>query len=281
VVAANGQARPAGRGTPLVNGDAVRTEKGSYAVIAFRDQSKITVTAESEFKLENVKFSGAKADSGNFAVRVVRGGARALTGLLARNQPQNVQVRMLTSVVGVRGTGIDAMFGLDCIAPNQCAQGAFVHTWEGVVALEEGGRSLVIPTGQTGVFNPTFQRLTLIERRPQFMIDEPAPRPDEVPVDFDNLFGVVQLDGFPTGLYAYVRDGHIEFFGRMRSIDLGPGESGYLQDGADTPVRLADTPLFMLNDPYPLPEQFNEGTIRLLDVLNLGGRPGDVICEVQ
>ena len=281
VVGANGQTRPGGKGAPLVNGDTVRTEKGSHAIIAFRDQSKVTVTAESEFKLENVRFTGAKADSGNFVVRVVRGGARALTGLLARSEPKNVQVHMLTAVVGVRGTGIDAMFGLDCVAPDQCAQGAFVHTWQGVVALEVGARSLLIPLGQTGVFNPKFDRLTLVEQRPQFMIDEPAPRPDGVPVDFENLFGVFRLDGYPTGLYVAVRDGHIEFFGRVGSIDLGPGESGYLTDGGDTPQRLADQPPFLLNDPYPLPEQFNEQTVRLLEVLNPGGGPGDVICEVQ
>jgi hypothetical protein len=281
VVAANGQTRPAGKGTPLVNGETVRTEKGSHAIIAFRDQSKVTVTAGSEFKLENVRFTGAKADSGNFVVRVVRGGARALTGLLARNQPQNVRVHMLTAVVGVRGTGIDAMFGLDCVAPNQCAQGAFVHTWEGAVAMEVGARSLLIPLGQTGVYNPTFDRLTLVERRPQFMIDEPAPRPDMVDIDFDNLFGVFRLDGYPTGLYVVVRDGHIEFFGRVGSIDLGPGESAYLEDGRDTPQRLAEQPPFLLNDPYPLPERFDESTVRLLEVLNPGGSPGDVICEVQ
>ena len=281
VVAANGQTRPAGKGTPLVNGESVRTGKGSHAIIAFRDQTKVTVTAESEFKLENVKFTGVKADSGNFVVRIVRGGARALTGLLAKSQPENVRVNMLTAVVGVRGTGIDAMFGLDCVAPSQCAQGAFVHTWEGAVALEVGGRSLLIPLGQTGVFNPKFDRLTLVERRPQFMIDEPAPRPDGIEVDFDNLFGVFRLDGYPTGLYAIVRDGHIEFFGSAGSIDLGPGESGYLADGQDTPVRLADQPPFLLNDPYPLPDRFDEQTIRLLEVLNPGGSAGDLICEVQ
>jgi hypothetical protein len=48
-----------------------------------------------------------------------------------------------------------------------------------------------------------------------------------------------------------------------------------------TPVRLAEQPPFLVNDPYPAPEQFDETTIRLLEVLNPGGSPGDVICEVQ
>jgi hypothetical protein len=281
VVGADGQARTAIKGTPLINGETVRTSAASYAVLGFRDESKVTVIASSEFKLENVRFSGAKSDSGNFVVRVVRGGARALTGLLARSQPQNVQVNMVTAVVGIRGTGLDGMFGQDCIGPNQCGDGAFVHTWEGTVALEASGQSLIIPAGQTGVFNPQFDRLALLEVRPQFMIEEPSPRPDTVEVDFSNLFAAATLDAIRAGLYVAVRDGHVEFVGSVGAIDLGTGEAGYLGEDMTTPIRLAEQPPFLVNDPYPAPENFDEKTIRLLEVLNPGGGTGDVICEVQ
>ena len=281
VIGLDGQSRPAVKGTPLVNGEAVRTAAASYAVLGFRDESKVTVIANSEFKLENVRFSGAKSDSGNFVVRVVRGGARALTGLLAKSEPQNVQVNMVTAVVGIRGTGLDGMFGQDCLGPNQCGEGAFVHTWEGTVALEAGGRSIVIPTGQTGVFNPAFDRLALLETRPQFMIDEPSPRPDGVEVDFSNLFAVATLDAIRAGLYVAVRDGHVTFTGSVGAIDLGQGEAGYLGEGMTAPIRLVEQPSFLVNDPYPAPEAFDEKTIRLLEVLNPGGGVGDVICEVQ
>ena len=281
VIGVDGQTRTATKGTPLVNGETVRTGAASYAVLGFRDESKVTVIANSEFKLENVRFAGAKSDSGNFVVRVVRGGARALTGLLAKSQPQNVQVNMVTAVVGIRGTGLDGMFGQDCIGPNQCGDGAFVHTWEGVVALEAGGQSILIPAGQTGVFNPQFDRLALLEVRPQFMIEEPSPRPDTVEIDFNNLFAAATLDAIRAGLYVAVRDGHVEFIGGVGAIDLGQGEAGYLGEGMNTPIRLSAQPSFLVNDPYPAPEQFDEKTIRLLEVLNPGGGAGDVICEVQ
>ena len=281
VIGVDGQSRTGIKGTPLINGEMVRTSAASYAVIAFRDESKVTVIASSEFKLENVRFSGAKSDSGNFVVRVVRGGARALTGLLGKSQPQNVQINMVTAVVGIRGTGLDGMFGQDCISPDRCAEGAFVHTWEGSVALEAGGRSLLIPAGQTGVFNPQFDRLALVETRPQFMIDEPSPRPDTVEVDFSNLFAATTLDAIRAGLYVAVRAGHVAFAGSAGAIDLGTGEAGHLGEGMTTPVRLTEQPSFLVTDPYPAPEQFDEKTIRLLEVLNPGGNAGDVICEVQ
>jgi hypothetical protein len=39
-------------------------------------------------------------------------------------------------------------------------------------------------------------------------------------------------------------------------------------------------PRFLEEDPIPAPESFDERTLRLLEVLNPGGNPGDVICEM-
>jgi hypothetical protein len=39
-------------------------------------------------------------------------------------------------------------------------------------------------------------------------------------------------------------------------------------------------PDFLLSDPYPRPDKFDEQTIRLLDVLNPGGSPDGLICTM-
>lgn len=279
LVAPTGETRPISNGAPLFNGDTVRTDKASYAVIAFRDRSKVIVIAESEFKLENVRFSGAQSDQGNFIVRIVRGGARALTGLLAKREPKSVQINMITAVIGIRGTGVDGRLALDCVA-GACSEAAFAYTWEGSVFLQVGDRGIVIDTDRAGVYNPSQDRLALLDVVPQFFLDETAPRPDQVDVDFDNLFASVGIEGFPPGFYVGMQDGHVNFAGSGGSIDLGPGESGYLGEGQDVPVRLREYPAFLLTDPYPKPDKFDEQTLRLLDVLNPGGGPGNVICEM-
>lgn len=274
-----GEARPIARGAPLFNGDTVRTDKGSYAVLAFRDRSKVTIISETEFKLENVRFSGPQYDQGNFVVRVVKGGVRALTGLLAKREPKTVQINTLTATVGIRGTGVDGRLALDCVG-GSCAEAAFIYTWEGAVSLQAGQRSLDIDSGRAGVFNPAQDRLALLDSVPQFFLDETAPRPDNVQVDFENLFAFIGVDGYPAGFYIGMLDGHVEFAGSGGFIDLGPGEAGYLGDGQSVPVRLVRYPDFLLSDPYPRPEKFDEQTVRLLDVLNPGGGPGDLICNM-
>lgn len=279
VIGQDGKPRVVTAGMPLVNGETVRTEKDAFVVLAFRDESKVTVVSDSEFKLQDVRFAGARADSGNFIVRVVRGGARALTGLLAKREPKSVRIEMLTATIGIRGTGVDGRLAPECIS-GKCTEAAYAYTWEGAIALQVGERAIVIETGRAGVFNPAQDRLTLLDRIPQFFLDETAPRPDEVKVDFDALFGPTGAEAFPHGLYVSLRDGSVEFLGRTGSLGLVAGESGFLGEDQGTPVRLARTPPFLEQDPYPAPENFDEQTIRLLEILNPGGNPGDLICEL-
>ena len=278
-IGADGQARPLAKGAPLQNGELVRTQKESWAVLAFRDQSVITVVAESELKLEDVRIALQPAPADNFVVRILKGGARSLTGLIAKRQPGSVRYNIGTATIGIRGTGVDGRLAADCVA-GSCTEAAFAYTWEGSVSLEANGRSIVIEKDRSGVHNPARNRLELLERVPEFFVVDPAPRPDTLKIDFDNLFGATALDGQPAGLYVAMREGHIELTGPNGAIDLGPGETGYLGEGLLLPVRLARTPEFLLLDPFPLPDKFDETLIRLLDVLNPGGSPGDTICEM-
>lgn len=278
LVGADGQARAAVKGAPLLSGETVRTVKDAYAVVAFRDQTVVTVIAESEFKLENVRFSAAQPANDNFLVRIVKGGARALTGALGKRDPKAVKFNVGTATIGIRGTGLDGRLALDCIA-GPCNEAAFVHTWDGAVSFEVSDRALLVEKDRAAVHNVTRDRFLVLDRVPEFFLTEIAPRPDKLTIDFDNLFGATTLTGNPAGLYLLMRDGHIELASDGRSVDLGPGDSGYLGEGRP-PVRLTVTPTFMLFDPVPLPDKFDPNSVRLIDLLNMGGKAGDLICEI-
>jgi hypothetical protein len=155
----------------------------------------------------------------------------------------------------------------------------FAYTWDGVAAFEVGERALLVEKDRAAVHNPQRDRLLVLDRVPDFFLTEIAPRPDSVQVDFENLFGAGSVSGAPRGLYVLMRDGHIELASEGRSVDLGPGDSGYLGEGR-APIRLTITPTFMLYDPVPLPETFNPDSVRMLDLLNMGGKAGDLICEI-
>jgi hypothetical protein len=273
IVGVDAQTRIVSVGAAMFTGESLRTGKASHAVLAFRDQSKVTVVADSEFKLEDVRFTSAQADSGNFAVRIVRGGVRALTGFLAKREPKNVNFGVATATIGVRGTGLDAILGL---FGEPAAESAFVHAWQDAVDLRVGDRTLAIEQGQTGVFTPAVARLELLPATPPIILQEPSPRPDTVEVNFEQLFATAPPRELGPGFYVGMRNGDVEFRGPGGSIFLSADEAGALFNGENVPVRIP-FPLFLLNDPTPTPEAFDERSFRLLELLN----PGDLICEIR
>src|SRR5436190_6096686 len=200
LVGADGQTRPAVKGAPLFTGDAVRTLKDAYAVVAFRDQTIVTVVAESEFKLENVRFSAAQPAGDSFVARVVKGGARVLTGLLGKRDPKSVKINGGSSTIGIRGTGVDGRLALDCVA-GSCNEAMFVYTCDGAVAFEVGERALLVEKDRAAVHNPARDRFLVLDQVPDFFLKEIAPRPDQMKVDFEALFGTAGLQGTPSGLY--------------------------------------------------------------------------------
>jgi len=277
VVTAGGQPRSLSVGAALFNGDSVRTDKASHAVLAFRDRSKVTVIADSEFKLEDVRFTGARSESGNFAVRIIRGGVRALTGLLATNNPKAVTFGITTAVIGLRGTGFDSYVGQHCSTPTVCALAAFNNTWQKVTELRVGDRVLSVEENQTGVFSPSANLLTLLTTTPEFP-DPAAPRPDRVDVDFETLFASTFQEQPGAGLHVGMRgEGEIILQGPGGFIFLAGDEAGWLPAGQGVPLRITPNWAVIMNGNLPAPESFDERSTRVLELLN----PGDVICEIR
>jgi hypothetical protein len=189
-----------------------------------------------------------------------------------------VKINGGSSTIGIRGTGVDGRLALDCVA-GSCNEAMFVYTWDGAISFEVGERSLLVEKDRAAVHNPQRDRFLVLDSVPDFFVAEIAPRPDQVPVDFDNLFGTTGLTGTPAGLYLVMREGHIELASPTGSLDLGPGDAGYFGEGRP-PIRLTVTPTFMLYDPVPQPDKFDPASTRLIDLLNMGGKAGDLICEI-
>lgn len=277
----DGKSRTLARGAPLYSEDTIQSAAASHAVLAFRDQSRMTLTPNSTMALENVRFEGADAADGNFSARLIKGTMRAFTGLLGKRKPDAVKFNAATATIGIRGTGMDIALGEHCFTPQECFDAAYTHVWDGAIGMEADGKSLLVELDRTGVYVPARRLLLLLETTPQ-VIEEGGkfPRPDRVEIDFENLFGVYAIELFEPGLYVSVRDGHVEFIGPRGSIDLGAGESGYLKFEDGLPIRLSSTPQFLLNDPYPLPDA-GADVLNILGTFNPGASPGDTVCEIR
>lgn len=289
-------------GSPLLVGDEIRTNSQSNVVIGFRDQSRVSLEPQTVFRVDGFSY-GRTTQADNFAVRILKGGLRMFTGLIGKKNPAAVNLSTIVATIGIRGTGMDISCEGPCAgaalspAPGVNAktkppkgkakrvvepgrlEGLFVHTWDGRIYLSAIGKELDVAFEQVGfVGSERVPRLLAV--LPDFMKTFSSPRPDEVDIDWDALFGSEAPSG-ADGLYALVRDGYIFLQSAGGRIDLGPGEAGYVgEDGK--PRRLQPVPGFLADDPFPIPELFNIDDPFILQLFGVTlGQPGQEICEIH
>ncbi len=239
-------------GAPVYEGDALATGKGAYAIVAFRDESRVTLQPNTVFQVERFKYDKA-AKQESAVLRLLKGGVRVITGLIGRTNHDNYQFRMSTATIGIRGTRFDAWCNGPCAsgADNPGAtqdrplDGAGVYVWEGEVALVSPGGSFLVAIGQAAIVARETNKPVHILAVPASVLDNSAPLPDSIPLDMKKLFDA-EADAGEPGLYVTVHEGHVILVKGDERLDLGRGETGF----ADREVlrRLEVPPAFMSGD---------------------------------
>ena len=93
----------------LKSGDAIfentrlMTGKQSSASVVLRDGSTLVLSENSQFNVEKFAFD-ATTQNGSILVNLLQGSMRMLTGLIAKINPEAIQVKTKTLSVGIRGT---------------------------------------------------------------------------------------------------------------------------------------------------------------------------------
>jgi hypothetical protein len=72
--------------------------------ITFKDDTKVKVTENSRLLIDDFVFDPNKSDAGKLAIRVGMGTVRYASGQIAKNNPQQVNIKTPTAAVAVRGT---------------------------------------------------------------------------------------------------------------------------------------------------------------------------------
>ncbi|MBI4937130.1 MAG: FecR domain-containing protein [Nitrosomonadales bacterium] len=247
----DGKARKLVIGAPIYEGDALSTGAG-YAIVAFRDESRVTLQPNTVFQVEQFKFDRA-AEQENAVLRLLKGGVRVITGLIGRINRDKYQFRVATATIGIRGTGFDAWCNGLCAsgADNPGAtqekplDGAGVFVWDGEVALVSPGGSFLVAIGQAAIIARDSGQPVSIIAIPASVIENNAPFPNSIPLDMEKLFGEEASAGEP-GLYVMVHDGHVILARGDEKLDLGRGETGFADSEALR--RLAVPPAFLSGD---------------------------------
>ncbi|OEZ63279.1 FecR domain-containing protein [Duganella sp. HH105] len=199
---ADGVVRILSMRSEVESGDTLVTEKNTYAMVKFIDNSEITLKPATTFKVENFSYDAGKPDADNASFNLVKGGLRSVTGLLGKRNKEKFAMKTPSATIGIRGT----TFIADIVEPSA----------EAVAAR------MAYNLASTAALDPTaapVQPLMLAQ------LTIPSPTANRAP-----------------GLYVQVLDGLIHVTNPSGSSNFSAGQFGFTPSFRTPPVILPANP---------------------------------------
>lgn len=142
-LSAVGVARPLLRGMELTAGDSVRTGADGRVQLRFADGAMVSLQPNSEFRLDDYRFSGGNDGQDRGFFSLLKGGLRTITGLIGRYNPSAYRVKTSVATIGIRGTE----YTLSYLADG----GLGVATGEGEIEVCNDAGCLVLASGESAI----------------------------------------------------------------------------------------------------------------------------------
>ncbi len=173
---ADGSVRILSQRSTIESGDTINTERDSYAQVRFSDGAQLTLKPNSAVKIEDFKFAEEKPESDSFLYSLVKGGLRAVTGIVGKRSRDKYQLGTATATIGIRGTTFSAD---DCVNDRErvdCARlepAVYVGVADGEVVVRNGQGELGLNAGQFGLISSN-QRPLFLSTDPGLQFTPPA-----------------------------------------------------------------------------------------------------------
>ena len=268
-------------GAAIYERDQIETGIKSFTVIAFNDKTRVTMSPQSAFRVEEHEYKPEQPDENNSFLSFLRGGLRLVTGAIGQLNQKSFRVATPTATIGIRGTGFDIAcdgacvdntaaidpttnsvvgqflnFFLRPVYAQSAGNGMYIKVWNGSLNLDIGGKTLVLANGRTLFLRNSFSPpLQVSDMPPRLRAFGGAPRPDKVP-DNPDFFDESSQTTIDPGLYVNVRDGHATVRGvDGRELSAGAGEA--IRAGLSSTERLGFVPVFQKFDPVPDPARIS------------------------
>jgi hypothetical protein len=136
----NNQIVPLAKGASVLSGDSVITGVASNAQLRMSDGAVIALRAQTEFKINEYRFAGKADGSEKASVSLVKGGVRAVTGVIGRENKDNLQINAVVATVGIRGTGFNINYCENggCLKPDKtpAKDGLYAGVFEGQITVK-------------------------------------------------------------------------------------------------------------------------------------------------
>ncbi|MBW3568096.1 MAG: FecR family protein [Proteobacteria bacterium] len=192
----SGEIRSLEKGGTVYPGEMINTGPNSYLNIKFTDGGRVLLRPNSRFQIEEYAFTEAAGPGqsrsagaspnvdaepeGNALFRLLKGGFRAVTGLIGEKNRDNYKVRTPVATIGIRGTDFEARFCQgDCLDIDPAPRdGLYTGVFNGGIQLSNSAGTFDRDAGQYG-FVPGFSAPAVgLKRRPRALAQDPMPDPE-------------------------------------------------------------------------------------------------------
>ena len=274
----DGRARALQEGAAIYERDRLNTGIKSYLVVAFNDESRVTLISNSELNIKQHQFKPEEPEASNALLEFIRGGLRLVSGVIGKINNDDYKIATPTATIGIRGTGFDLLCQGLCSSDAGADSGLFARVWDGSIELKADNDSLLLNTNQNAFMQNTQSRPQLVTSIPEALLTmENTPRPDKIPFQ-PEWFSAADLDNkIEAGLYVNVKEGIVSVQGSDEEIILTKQEAGRVNLAGLT-TRLNSIPAFQRFDKYPRPSRV---TPQLESMLNLMGEDVENINEFE
>lgn len=175
----DGVARALAPQSEVQAGDTLATGHGAYAMLRFIDQSVMVMKPATTLKVEQFVFDNALPDNDSAGFRLVKGGLRAVTGLLGQRNKERFALKTPSATIGIRGTtffleylsGDEAAAGLASASPLE--PGLHVYVGEGGLSLVNQAGVFRYDAGQFGYFKDEASAPVKMQSNPGMRFDPP------------------------------------------------------------------------------------------------------------
>ena len=138
-IAPDGRSRPLAKGAEINVGETVSTQQGR-AQLRFADGAYMSLQPQTDFKVEEFKYSGKDEASDGIVMNLLKGGLRTITGLIGRTNRNAYRLKTEVATIGIRGTEYSVRY----------TNSIEVFVADGAISVENQSGSFVVPGG-TGV----------------------------------------------------------------------------------------------------------------------------------
>lgn len=153
---ADGSAKVLSVKSEIHEGDLLTTEAETYARIKFIDAAEIVLRPGTQLKVSAYSFAENKPQSDNVLLSMLRGGLRAVTGLIGKRNREAVSFSTVTATIGIRGTHFGALScnndcgGIPTVSGRPPENGLHLDVADGAIIVTNQGGQQQFAAGQFG-----------------------------------------------------------------------------------------------------------------------------------